>query len=811
MYNYTTGAARQVWKERVDGLLDGIMVFFTGDNKDIMTEVACEPVSLCNLDQQSFKAYLSRWMAATTKWAPWTYDRIKPLLESSALAATSTCTGGANGACVGQQMAAMQVVLGNLIKHVSAPVTNGTGGTSIGNASASGSDVGEKDPFSILGTFPPATTADRAGAYVLTVLVLVGVISAIVFMLIDGMDDSTPEDRLPSLRAVVMAEAGRGAGLLRKRRRPDSRVDEGRAIDRSGSDGSLTPEKDIVVKIHNDLHRSAPQSDVSYWSDNMTAREQRLLLITESLSGHLPTADAMESRHFYLLLAVLSSTIVVRVLYEARAHIIGDTQAATWVSPYLLLGVAIIVAGVNISLISRLLFARRADALGCGNVAAYPHKDPILGLDMFIESLHALNSHTLLDLYLKRFSRYGNTYYHIALGRWLLMTNESENIKTILSSRMDDWPIDGPRLFAVLPVLGPKSVFSSNGKEWHAARAMIRPSFVRDQVADLKCFERHVGNLIASIPKDGTTVFDMQNLLLAMTMDSSTDFMLGYSTDTLTRPSPEAQQFLKDFEYAGTEGAKRARLGSLLFYLPHRELGSAVQRLRKYVQFYLRKIVAEKKAGAADRGYDYIVDQIISIIVAGRDTTAAAITAAFWYLARHPEAVEKTRKEIHDLGTKDPSWEQLRQMKYLNNVVREALRLFPPVSTNSRTANKETILPCGGGPDGKQPILVPKGTSVRWSLYCMHRCERVFGRDAQEFRPERWESDLRVGWEYIPFHGGPRICLGQQFALTQIAYTLFRVFSAFKSIEARDNHRILPKLSLTTSFANGCLVSMVPA
>lgn len=80
-------------------------------------------------------------------------------------------------------------------------------------------------------------------------------------------------------------------------------------------------------------------------------------------------------------------------------------------------------------------------------------------------------------------------------------------------------------------------------------------------------------------------------------------------------------------------------------------------------------------------------------------------------------------------------------------LVRTALRLCPPVATNSRASNKDTVLPRGGGPDGKQPILVPKGTSVRWSLYSMHRDKNIYGSDADEFRPERWDSNLRVGYD----------------------------------------------------------------
>lgn len=567
--------------------------------------------------------------------------------------------------------------------------------------------------------------------------------------------------------------------------------------------------------------------------------------------------------------SALSVPLSVWGLRYAYSSLLTDGNHVTLSSYLLLLVLTVLAAKFNVSLIQKYQFHSRARALGCGRVAVYPHKDPILGLDSFLEGLRAFNSHNLLNFYVKRFASCGTTHYTITLGRWVLMTNETENIKAILGTKMDDWPIDGPRLLAPLPVLGPDSIFTSNGEAWHRARNMLRPSFVRDQVADLKCFDRHIGNLLAAIPADGTT-FDIQNLLLDMTMDSSTDFLLGYSTNTLTTPSPEARKFVEDFEYASRESAKKARLGPVLYNLPHRELKEAVRRLREYVRFYMAEAAAAAKKGEAkERSYvfldellksdppeDYTVDQILSILIAGRDTTAAATTAAFYFLARDPAAVEKLREEVCGVAEQNPTWEQLKHLKYLNNVIKEgmhvtvpapsrfaghtpcannaaALRLFPPVSTNSRSSNKETILPRGGGPDGKQPILVPKGMSVRWSSHGLHRDKDVFGPDADEFRPERWDSDLRVGcvfsciyvpgpvgqaademccsWEYIPFSGGPRICLGQQFALTQIAYTLFKFFRAFRAIEARDSGPLLARTNLTISFPYGCLVSVTRA
>ncbi|CAI4211174.1 unnamed protein product [Parascedosporium putredinis] len=140
MYNYTED---EKWKDRIDGLLTGSEKFFKGDNRDIMTEVACESVDRCNIDQQSFKAYFSRWLANVVKWYPGAAEKVMPWLRASSVAAASQCTGGDNGRMcglkwssgstwdgttgLGQQMAALEVTLANLIEESRAPVTADNG------------------------------------------------------------------------------------------------------------------------------------------------------------------------------------------------------------------------------------------------------------------------------------------------------------------------------------------------------------------------------------------------------------------------------------------------------------------------------------------------------------------------------------------------------------------------------------------------------------------------------------------------------------------------------------------------------------
>jgi cytochrome P450 len=138
-----------------------------------------------------------------------------------------------------------------------------------------------------------------------------------------------------------------------------------------------------------------------------------------------------------------------------------------------------------------------------------------------------------------------------------------------------------------------------------------------------------------------------------------------------------------------------------------------------------------------------------------------------------------------------------------------ALRLYPVVPTNIRMANKDTFLPVGGGPDGNSPVFVPKGMDVVYTTYSMHRLQSIYGPDAEEFRPERWGT-LKPGWGYIPFNGGPRICVGQQFALTEAGYTTVRILQEFKGIESRDPEPWMEALTLTMASKNGVKVAMIP-
>ncbi|KAB5540562.1 cytochrome P450 [Coniochaeta sp. 2T2.1] len=163
--------------------------------------------------------------------------------------------------------------------------------------------------------------------------------------------------------------------------------------------------------------------------------------------------------------------------------------------------------------------------------------------------------------------------------------------------------------------------------------------------------------------------------------------------------------------------------------------------------------------------------QIINMLVAGRDTTACLLSWTFFLLVRHPQVMEKLRSQVSEWeGVHDQiSRSDLRGLRYLQNVLKETLRLYPPVPINCREASRTTILPTGGGPDRTSPILIVAGTLVNFNVYALHRRPDLYGMDAEGFRPERWDEDLPLfqqkvtrNFGYLPFGAGPRTCLGSE-------------------------------------------------
>jgi cytochrome P450 len=224
-----------------------------------------------------------------------------------------------------------------------------------------------------------------------------------------------------------------------------------------------------------------------------------------------------------------------------------------------------------------------------------------------------------------------------------------------------------------------------------------------------------------------------------------------------------------------------------------------------------RYVLLQEMAKETDNR-DELRNQILHVLLAGHDSSGIAIGNAIFFLCRNPRVWEKLRAEVLAVGSNPFTFEGLKNMHYLQYVVRETLRLHPVAPTDGRMAYKDTVLPVGGGPDGTAPILVQKGEMVLTSFHALHRLAPCFQDDEPEsFKPERWEK-VRPGWAYLPFGGGVRMCPAHQLALTEVAYVLARMAQEFEGLECKDETmEWVEDLTLTASSRNGIMVGLVGA
>ncbi|KAF8857393.1 cytochrome P450 [Acephala macrosclerotiorum] len=254
-------------------------------------------------------------------------------------------------------------------------------------------------------------------------------------------------------------------------------------------------------------------------------------------------------------------------------------------------------------------------------------------------------------------------------------------------------------------------------------------------------------------------------------------------------------------------------------FISHPSFFRACKAIRQFADYVVTGALAPRHAsgkryvflhGLAKEVRDPIQlwDHALSILTAGRDTTAELLSCAINILVKHPEAVSRLRGEIAQLEGRQPSFENLKEIVYLRNVILEVLRLYPIGPANARIATKDTTLLVGGGPDGGLPIMIEKVQQVIYCVWGMHRRKDLYGSDAASFRSGKWEIRKQGGWEFLPFNGGARQCIGQSLAITEASYILVRFLQEFGNIEARELRPWQENLELILSNFHDTLVDL---
>lgn len=187
-----------------------------------------------------------------------------------------------------------------------------------------------------------------------------------------------------------------------------------------------------------------------------------------------------------------------------------------------------------------------------------------------------------------------------------------------------------------------------------------------------------------------------------------------------------------------------------------------------------------------------VLAQVPTFIVAGHETTSNGTAWALFALTQDLRVQTKLREELFTIDTDNPTMDQLNALPYLDMVVRESLRMHPPAPYVHRQSMKDDILPlrnpvidCKG--EVHHTIRVRKGQIMMVPIIAVNRDKSIWGEDADEFRPERWESISEASSEVpgvwgnmLTFLGGPRACIGYRFALIELKALLFTLVRAFE-------------------------------
>lgn len=175
-------------------------------------------------------------------------------------------------------------------------------------------------------------------------------------------------------------------------------------------------------------------------------------------------------------------------------------------------------------------------------------------------------------------------------------------------------------------------------------------------------------------------------------------------------------------------------------------------------------------AGLSD---ELIRDQLLTMFIAGHDTSAALLAWSLALLSRHPETLDLVAAEVDAvIGADEPGSPHIRQLTHLDRMLKESLRLYPPIHLGSRIAAADLTF------DGFQ---IPAGTRVLYSIYLTHR-DRRYWPDPARFDPDRFSPERggeRPAFAYIPFGGGPRNCIGAAFAQLEAKLVLARLLQRF--------------------------------
>ncbi|XP_010247227.1 PREDICTED: cytochrome P450 94B3 [Nelumbo nucifera] len=387
-----------------------------------------------------------------------------------------------------------------------------------------------------------------------------------------------------------------------------------------------------------------------------------------------------------------------------------------------------------------------------------------------------------------------------------IITANPLNVEHMLKANFENYP-KGDRFIALLKDFLGQGIFNSDGDLWRVQRKTASfefntkslRSFVMENVkAEIET------RLIPLLKRASETnqILDIQDILERFAFDNVCKLAFDIDPVCLGGDGTTSGEFMQAFEEAA-----RLSAGRFMYLFPflwkvkkalnigsERRLKQAISTVHDFADkiIWSRMENRRQKQNNDDllsrfmedefNSAEFLRDIVISFILAGRDTTSSSLAWFFWILSSRPDIERNILDELESVRARKGkcigdtySYDELREMQYLQAALSEGLRLYPPVAVDTKACREDDVLPDGS--------FIKKGWFITYHTYAMGRMEAIWGKDCREFKPQRWlesgtcrqESPFR----YPIFHAGPRMCLGKDMAYIQMKSIAASVIERF--------------------------------
>jgi enediyne biosynthesis protein E7 len=399
------------------------------------------------------------------------------------------------------------------------------------------------------------------------------------------------------------------------------------------------------------------------------------------------------------------------------------------------------------------------------------------------------------------FRTHGDTYRVLvpARGSYTYVIHHPDDVKRVLLSNHRNY-LKGAGLDRVKILLG-NGLITSEGELWKRQRYMMQPFFHRRVITRFagvigQANDRFIARW-EQISHRGESV-NLTEEMSELTLEIVLRSIVGTDLDRLSR-----EMGVNPFEVVTKEPGRNLQF-AFKFRSLIKLIAAMIARRRatgeEHFDFLGMLLAARDKETGEPMPERELIDEVLTLIVAGHETTASALNWTWYLISQHPEVEARLHAEIDGAPeVSAPGLAQMEALPYTRQVINEALRLYPPVWVLSRRAIEADEL--GGYP-------VPPGTNLLVPLYLLHR-HPDFWTDPETFRPERFAPDqegTRARFAYMPFVAGPRHCIGETLALYEMLMHLYKLARHYRlryvpdkplELEAQVNLRTRYPLHMT--------------